>query len=517
MNIECLASDGIRSLEVAYYEDLLGFPPEDAAAQHGHGHGQGPPPYPAKPAAPFSASKGPRRTSPFRPAPPATGPAEESAGAIVPVSGSRPRSAPGSGSGSGSGSGWAGGLPIRLFGARSILNGGGPRGLVRASGTTSLLAHLLSRASLATGGAITRPGRALRQRDVDEADGEEVEEEEEELEMAAAAAAAAAAQQQPQQRQDGAASSDMWQAWDESCDAVQHRGRPSRWGGEGHGGGGGSSSGSRRPGSALGGASTTTVGTAGAASSLGGALTSARAAAGGGSFTNTSNFYRAAAQGNGWERLDGCTPPSMHQLRYHLKVCQCSRWVDGWMGWAMMFGRGWPDLCLHFFNPQRHIKRRMNWLHDPDFAALCLDSDEEGEEQEQEQYRPQSRQQQHQQHQQLQQHYQQQQRRLAEEEAEYLAGYSVSASAPSPAPSEGPHPSTPLGDRTTSYTNHGSGASSSGVAAAAGLSTAKAAERRRGEAAGGSTSRGGGRENEGPAVHIAPPPAGLSEKGKKED
>jgi hypothetical protein len=184
---------------------------------------------------------------------------------------------------------------------------------VRASGATSLLAHLLSRASLATGTAITRPGRALRQRDVDDVEDED--EDEEELEMAAAAAAAAA-QQQHQQRQGCAASSEMWRAWDESCDAVQHRGRPSRWGG----GGESSSSSSSRPGSALGGASTTTVGTAGAASSLGGALTSARAAAGGGSFTNTSNFYRAAAQGNGWERLEGCTPPSMHQLRYHLKV-----------------------------------------------------------------------------------------------------------------------------------------------------------------------------------------------------
>ena len=67
VNIECLASDGIRSLEVAYYEDLLGFPPEDSTAAA--------PPYPAKgAAAPLSASKGPRRTSPFRP-PPSSGPA----------------------------------------------------------------------------------------------------------------------------------------------------------------------------------------------------------------------------------------------------------------------------------------------------------------------------------------------------------------------------------------------------------------------------------------------------------
>lgn len=178
--------------------------------------------------------------------------------------------------------------------------------------------------------------------------------------------------------------------------------------------------------------------------------------------------------------------------------------------------------------PQRHIKRRMNWLHDPEFAALCLDSDEEeeeedgfeeeedgfeegeddGQQQRHRHLRPPSRQ-------------QQQQRRFAEEEGEYMAGgypsttSSSSFPAASPSPSEGPHPTTPLGDRTARYANH-PGSGGSGNAAAA----AKAAEqRRRGAAGSGGKPRGVGGENSvppavvGSGAGIAPP----SEKGKKED
>lgn len=154
----------------------------------------------------------------------------------------------------------------------------------------------------------------------------------------------------------------------------------------------------------------------------------------------------------------------------------------------------------------------MNWLHDPDFAALCLDSDEEEDvgpdmeqahqhHQHQHHLRPPSR-----------------QRRLAEEEGEYMAGGG------SPAPSEGPHPTTPLGDRTASYANHpgSSGSVGAGNAAGAGAAALKAAEqqRRRGAVGGsGGTPRGGGRENSAPPAVVVGAGAGIApaEKGKKED
>lgn len=187
-------------------------------------------------------------------------------------------------------------LPIRLFGQRSFSSrGGSSSALIRTggggytgAGATSLLSHVLSRASL----RVARPPAAAM--DVDDEDEEEYSRSGSQLSTSRTSSSSAS-------------SSDMWHAWDESCDPQMRRGRGGeRW----EVGPWDTSSSSAASGGLPSFASSTAAG----------AGTFAPSSAAGVGRANGA-YHRSASGGFGvGERLERCTPPSMHQLRYHLKV-----------------------------------------------------------------------------------------------------------------------------------------------------------------------------------------------------
>ena len=300
VNIECLRGDKIRTLEVTYYEDLLGFP-RDGSEEAEHPHAQAA--AAATAAAGSSPTYGKSGAFPSKAAA-AEPPRPPSGGAMV-------RAAAGHSSSSGSGLQRWGGLvtdlvdtvlPVRsVFGHRTAYSNSygqapGSSSLIRSTGATSLLSHLLSRASLHT--RSPRPAGALA---IDTCGHRESED------------GSSSEESSPVLPTSLATSDNMWHAWDESCEVRRERGN-ARWGGMDGAAPAWSSSGSRGP--------------------TPGKMTVSAAAGSASGITPSGRYYRAGAavqQGNGWERMsEGCTPPSMHQLRYHLK---------------------------------RHLKRRLSWLH----------------------------------------------------------------------------------------------------------------------------------------------------------
>lgn len=304
VNVECLHGASIRSVEVTYYEDLLGFPRGSREAAGATAAGDDPCRARAwergKAAGPEDVSEGSR-------------PKSHGGSSKVAAEGALVKKGWGQGVGVGSGTTWGGrvsglvenALPFRnVFGGSGSSLGGKVRdgrgyhssASVQTTGATSLLSHLLSRASLSMRPA---PGGLLSI----EAGGSAAEEEG----LAESGSPAGSQETSPVMPTEGSADN-MWLAWDESCEIRRDRGETDGVGRRGWG-----QPPPRRVTSStrmlMSGVSELTVPLPGQSDAA---------------------SQRVIGPAPGWERLgDGCTPPSMHQLRYHLK---------------------------------RHLKRRLNWL-----------------------------------------------------------------------------------------------------------------------------------------------------------
>ncbi|KAM3574954.1 hypothetical protein VYU27_003081 [Nannochloropsis oceanica] len=409
VNIECLRGESVKSLEVTYYEDLLGFPRDDV--QEGvEGGGEGRPEQQQRAGSPtwgegvgergggkgawFGANAGGEGGG-SRPADAATmsGSSSSDAGALV-----RATTAEWSRAGAGAEGGvcrWGGKmtslvdaiLPVRgLFAASgdgglrgsSISSSNGCYGrpssaLMGRMGATSLLSHLLSRASLST----CPPSSSSRPLAIETCGHRGLGEEDDDDPCSGSNNSSSSDSRSPAWPTAGASAS-MWHAWDESCEVRRERG------GRGRGGGGwwaGSGSSHKTP-------ATSTI--TGLSVPVPGGVGGVGRGGGGGDIGGGSFYHKGMGGASGWERVSGgCTPPSMHQLRYHLKrhVKRRLSWLNGNGGGGGdggMGGRedtGFP--VDHYFH---HLPQQEN-DHEEEYEGMAEKREEEEQHQQQQQHR----------------------------------------------------------------------------------------------------------------------------------